>query len=96
MQKKIRKNTKIDKAMERLWELEMQYTALETMITSLEDEIKEYMNKNNLEELEGSEHKVTYKLVVTNRIDTKALKQAEPEIAKQFTVRRETKRFLLK
>ena len=41
----------------------------------------------------GAEHKASYKTVVSPRIDTAALKKAEPETAARYTRTTETKRF---
>ena len=66
------------------------------IIDGLQDEIKEYMLNNNTDEITGSEHKATYKTVVSSRIDTTALKKELPKIAEIFTKTTETKRFLFK
>lgn len=74
-----------------------QYTRLQeeaaTMVDSLKDQIKQYMNDNQLETLTGAEHKATYKAVTSSRIDTTALKKELPQIAAQYTKTTETKRF---
>lgn len=63
-------------------------------LDSLKDLLKKHMEKNQLETLAGTEHKATYKTVISSRIDTAALKRNAPEIAKQYTKTTETKRFL--
>lgn len=63
-------------------------------LDSLKDLLKKHMEENQLETLTGSEHKATYKTVVSSRIDTTALKRNAPEIAKQYTKTTKTKRFL--
>lgn len=74
-----------------------QYTRLQeeaaAMVDSLKDQIKQYMNDNQLETLTGAEHKATYKAVTSSRIDTTALKKELPQIAAQYTKTTETKRF---
>lgn len=74
-----------------------QYTRLQeeaaAMVDSLKDQIKQYMNDNQLEILTGAEHKATYKAVTSSRIDTTALKKELPQIAAQYTKTTETKRF---
>ena len=57
------------------------------------DQLKQYMNENQLETLAGDEHKATYKTVTSSRIDTAALKKGHPDIATQYTKTIETKRF---
>ena len=63
------------------------------MVEALKDQLKQYMNENQLETLAGDEHKATYKTVTSSRIDTAALKKGHPDIATQYTKTTETKRF---
>ena len=62
-------------------------------VDGLKDQIKKYMEENQLETRTGSEHKVTYKTVTSSRIDTAALKRNAPDIASQYTKTTESKRF---
>ncbi len=66
------------------------------IIDALQDELKEYMETNNLEILTGNEHKATYKAVTSSRLDSTALKKDLPDIAAQYTKQTQTKRFLFK
>ena len=74
-----------------------QYTRMAEEIAAtvdgLKDTIKNYMVENGLDTLTGSEHKATYKTVISSRIDTAALKKGRPDIAVQYTKTTETKRF---
>lgn len=74
-----------------------QYTRLQeeaaAMVEALKDQLKQYMNENQLETLVGDEHKVTYKAVTSSRIDTTALKRELPEVAAQYTKATKTRRF---
>lgn len=74
-----------------------QYTRMAEEIAAtvegLKDQLKKYMSDNNIDTITGDEHKVTYKEVTSNRIDTTALKQQFPEVAKRFTKTTKTKRF---
>ena len=74
-----------------------QYTRMQeeaaAMAEALKDQLKQYMQENQLETLAGDEHKATYKLVTSSRVDTTALKKAMPEVAAQFTKQSETRRF---
>lgn len=63
-------------------------------LDSLKDLLKKHMEENQLETLTGTEHKASYKTVVSSRIDTAALKRNAPEIAEQYTKTTKTKRFL--
>jgi len=51
------------------------------------------MTAAGLDTLTGSEHKATYKTVVSSRIDTTALKKDLPDVANKYTKTTETKRF---
>lgn len=74
-----------------------QYTRLQeeaaAMVEALKDQLKQYMNENQLDTLTGAEHKATYKTVTSSRIDTAALKKGHPDIATQYTKTTEAKRF---
>ena len=63
------------------------------MVESLKDQIKEHMNAAGLEVLAGDEHKAAYKIVVSSRIDTAALKRNAPDIATAYTKTTTAKRF---
>ena len=62
-------------------------------VDALKDALKQYMTENGLDTLTGAEHKATFKVVTSSRIDTTALKQAAPEIVAQYTRTTETRRF---
>lgn len=74
-----------------------QYTRLQeeaaAMVEALKDQLKQYMNENQLDTITGAEHKATYKTVTSSRIDTAALKKGHPDIAAAYTKQTETKRF---
>ena len=74
-----------------------QYTRLQeetaAIIDGLKDELKNIMQAENIEVLRGTEHKASYKAVVSSRIDTSALKKELPEIAAKYTRTTETRRF---
>lgn len=63
------------------------------IIDGLKDQLKAAMQAAGTDTIIGSEHKASYKTVVSSRIDTAALKKAEPETAARYTRTMETKRF---
>ncbi len=63
-------------------------------LDSLKDILKKHMEKNGLEVLTGNEHKASYKVVISSRIDTTALKRDMPEIAAKYIKTTKTRRFL--
>ena len=74
-----------------------QYTRMAEEIAAtvegLKDQLKQYMNENQLDTITGAEHKATYKTVTSSRIDTAALKKGHPDIIAAYTKQTETKRF---
>lgn len=63
-------------------------------LDSLKDILKKHMEENGLDSIAGSEHKAGYKVVISSRIDTTALKRDMPEIAAKYTKTTNTRRFL--
>ena len=63
------------------------------IIDDLKDQLKAVMVEAGTDTIIGSEHKASYKTVVSSRIDTAALKKALPDVAKEYTRTTETKRF---
>jgi len=66
---------------------------MQLIIDGLKDEIKAYMINNNLDTINGYDHKATYKSIESSRIDTKSLKNELPELAARYTVTSNTMRF---
>ena len=63
------------------------------IIDGLKDELKAIMQERNTDTLTGTEHKASYKAVVSSRIDTTAIKKELPEVAAKYTRTTETRRF---
>lgn len=84
----------LDEIMKEVAEYTRMAEEIAATLDSLKDLLKKHMEENQLETLAGSEHKATYKTVVSSRIDTAALKRNAPEIAEQYTKTTKTKRFL--
>lgn len=68
----------------------------EAVVDSLKDEIKAYMTAQGVDTLTGSEHKASYSLVTSSRVDTTALKKQYPDIAAACTVSTSSRRFTFK
>ena len=58
---------------------------------AIKDQIKAHMG--SAEELRAGEYKITWKLVTSSRLDSKALKAAAPELVERFTKTTTTRRF---
>lgn len=74
-----------------------QYTRLQeetsAIIDGLKDELKSIMRERNTDTLTGTEHKASYKAVISSRIDTTAIKKELPEVAAKYTRTTEARRF---
>lgn len=74
-----------------------QYTRLQeetaAIIDGLKDKLKAIMQERNTDTLTGTEHKASYKVVVSSRIDTTAIKKELPEVAAKYTRTTEIRRF---
>lgn len=75
-------------------ELLMKLEAIQKEADEMKNELKKYMDSKEIDVLIGKEHKITYKMVVTNRIDSKSLKEDMPEIAEKYSKASSTKRFV--
>lgn len=76
--------TNYNAVMKELAEMKAMQAELKASIEDLENEIKEYMQDTGKEVLQGSEHKATYKVVTSSRLDQKALKLDHPELVDQY------------
>ena len=64
-------------------------------IEALQDAIKAEMTTRNVDELTGDDWKVTWREVVSNRLDSTALKKELPDIAARYTKASVSRRFTL-
>ena len=64
-------------------------------IEALQDGIKAHMTKQNTDTLTGTDWKITYKTVTSNRLDSTALKKELPDIAARYTKASVSRRFTL-
>jgi predicted phage-related endonuclease len=75
-----------------------EYTRMAEEITvvldGLKDTLKKYMDENGLDHIAGAEHKASYKLVTSCRLDTTALKKDLSEVAARYTKSTTSRRFL--
>ena len=75
----------------KLEELEAQRKALEAEIKAVQDELKAIFGDD--EHIETDKYKVNYTNVSTERLDSKALKMALPDVYKAYAKTTESKRF---
>ena len=84
----------IDEIMRNLAEYTRLQEETSAIIDGLKDELKNIMQANNTDILQGTEHKATYKPVASSRVDTTALKKELPDVAAKYTRETVTKRFV--
>lgn len=85
----------LDSRIKELRELRRMADEINAEIEMITDGIKAEMQARNTDTLTGIDWKVTWKEVVSSRIDTTALKKAMPEIAAAFTKSSTSRRFNL-
>lgn len=86
-------NATMNQHMQELAKLRTMRAELDQLITAEEEALKAFMTTNELSELIGEEHKATFKLITSSRIDTTAFKKAFPDIAARFTRSSSSMRF---
>lgn len=79
-----------DRALEnrirRIKELEAQKKALEAEISGLKDEIRRDMAEKQLEEHRTKNFVIRFKEIVSHSFNSKAFKEAEPDLYQQYLV----------
>ena len=88
-------DTNMENKLRELQELEALKKDLEKEIERLKDSVKAEMEALHLEEVTAGGYKASWKEVFSNRIDSKALKAARPEVYDQFLSVNITRRFTL-
>lgn len=84
----------INEVMKELAEYTAMQEELKAQIEFLQDEVKEYMKENNVDEvLTESGEKATFREVISNRFDSTAFKKDFADIYKEYTKRTTYKRF---
>ena len=78
-----------------LRELRRMADELQAEIDSLQDIIKAEMTALDVDTLAGTDWRVTWKNVTSNRLDSTALKKELPEIAARFMKQTTARRFVL-
>ena len=73
--------------------LKMMKAELDKEIEAKENEIKALMDKTCVDELIGTEHKATYKEVVSNRFDGKAFQKDHADMYEAYKKQSKSMRF---
>lgn len=74
-------------------DLEAQKTAIEKEMEALKTDLLADMQEKGLEEQKAGNWVIRWTKVLTNRLDSKALKAELPELAARFTRQTESRRF---
>lgn len=85
----------LEKLVSELRELRRMQDELAGEIAATEDTLKAYMTANGADELYGPSFKITWKEVTSNRLDSKALKVAAPELWQRFSKATTSRRFIV-
>lgn len=78
-----------------LRELRRMADELAAEIESVQDAIKEHMTAAGVDQITGTDYKITWKTVSSSRFDTTAFKKDNPEIAAAYTKTTSSRRFVL-
>lgn len=83
----------IENRIKKLQAIEAQQKELEAQAEALKAEIKADLEEKGINELQTKNFIIRWKSVISNRLDSKALKAAFPDIYNQFTRQSESRRF---
>lgn len=85
----------IENRVKKLKAIEKQRKDLEAQEKALKEEIKRDMESKGLEELKTKNFIIRWKEIISNTLDSKALKATFPNICEQFTKQSASKRFTI-
>ena len=85
----------IENRVKKLKAIEKQRKDLEAQEKALKEENKRDMESKGLEELKTKNFIIRWKEIISNTLDSKALKATFPDICEQFTKQSASKRFTI-
>lgn len=85
----------IENRVKKLKAIEKKRKDLEAQEKALKEEIKRDMESKGLEELKTKNFIIRWKEIISNTLDSKALKATFPDICEQFTKQSASKRFTI-
>lgn len=85
----------VDAKVKELRELRNMEAEVKSAIAVIEDSLKAEMLANDTEVLAGTDYRVTWKTVVTNRFDSAAFKLTHADLFAQFSRSTTTRRFVI-
>lgn len=87
--------TELDSKVKDLRELRRMAEELAGEIEAVQDAIKAEMTARDTEEAQGTDWRITWKPVTSERLDSKALKAELPDVAARYLKQSTTRRFLV-
>lgn len=78
-----------------LKELKQKKAAIKADIQALENDIKNHMERNKLEETNASMYTIRYQTIYTNRFDTTTFKSEQQDLYKQYLIASKAKRLTI-
>ena len=85
----------IENRVKKLQEIEAQQKELETAAEAIRAELKADMEEKGLDELKTKNFILRWKEIISNRLDSKALKAALPDVYGQFCKTSASRRFTI-
>lgn len=85
----------IENRVKRLQEIEAQQKEMETAAEAIRAELKADMEEKGLDELKTKNFILRWKEIISNRLDSKALKAALPDVYGQFCKTSASRRFTI-
>ena len=85
--------TKVEARVKEMRELQRMAEELQAEITTIQDEIKQEMTEQNVDELVAGEYKIRWAEVISKRFDTTAFKNKYQDLYSQYVKESVTRRF---
>lgn len=83
----------IENRLKKLEKMETQISDLQKQADAVKDELKTYMESEKMDELKSGDKVIRWKWIFSNRLDTKALKEALPDVYEKYNRLNMTRRF---
>lgn len=85
----------VDKVAKQIREYKIMRDELNELIEQLQDEAKQQMTVQGVDELTGQESRISWHAVQSSALDAKALRRDFPDLADKYTSKTTVRRFML-
>lgn len=85
----------VDKVAKQIREYKIMRDELNELIEQLQDEAKQQMTVQGVDELTGQESRISWHAVQSSALDAKALRRDFPDLADKYTLKTTVRRFVL-